>query len=101
MSESKIPISFDTLLRIVVSAFRDHDMFGLVHTISELSKYFGYYVWARTEDIILAFYETSDKVESLYITIVLRTGIALKVRVDKEKDSNEIFTMKVWVVPVE
>jgi len=107
MSEREPPIAidFDTFLRIVETSFKDFDMFSLLHTISEIAKHFGYYVWARTRDIILAYYETSARYKepphSVYITIVLKTGVALKIVIDREKDSNKIAMLRAWVVSVE
>jgi hypothetical protein len=105
MSERKLHIDFDTLLKIVDASIKEFDAFSLINTLSEVARHFDYYLWVDSRDVVLAFYDASQRykepVHNIYVTIVLRTGIAIKVSVDREKNSNEISLVRVWVVPVE
>jgi hypothetical protein len=100
----KIP-DFNTLVKRVETLFRERDIVRVVYTLAEIAKHYDYYIKVDPEDVILAFYDLSayynEPPHSLYVTIVLRSGVALKISVDKEKNSNEIAMFKAWVVSVE
>jgi len=106
MSEERKPnIKFPELLEMTEKAFRESNLYYLSGTLSLLASYFDYYINIDVCNIVYAHYEVSSHYKepphSLYITIVLKQRIAIKLSIDRKKDCDEIAMVKVWVLPLE
>jgi len=92
-------LDFRDLLEIAETAFRERHMPALLDALSKIAVSFGYYLNVKQDDVVFAYYDSNE--HSLLVTLVLRTGFAVKVTADRERESNKISRVAIWCTSIE
>ena len=74
----------------------EYNIFALMDTISYILSHFKIYMHVKRNDVILLYKDQT--LNGFILTAVLRTGVAVKIKIDMDKSKEKVIGVDVWYV---